>query len=81
MTLSAQITHFGIHATDLDHMVDFYTRVMGFVISDTGALLNPPRLHQTASGSPAIKAALTASAVHEHLNHYLILRLGVNATA
>ena len=36
MTLSAQLTHFGIHATDLDGMVDFYTRVMGFVISDTG---------------------------------------------
>jgi len=36
MTLSAQLTHFGIHARDLDRMVDFYTRVMGFVISDTG---------------------------------------------
>jgi len=36
MTLSAQLTHFGIHTTDLDRMVDFYTRVMGFVISDTG---------------------------------------------
>jgi catechol-2,3-dioxygenase len=36
MTLSAQLTHFGIHATDLDCMVDFYTRVMGFVISDSG---------------------------------------------
>jgi len=34
--LSAQLTHFGVHATDLDRMVDFYTRVMGFVISDTG---------------------------------------------
>ena len=36
MTLSAQLTHFGIHATDLDRMVDFYTRVMGFIVSDTG---------------------------------------------
>jgi catechol-2,3-dioxygenase len=36
MTLSAQLTHFGIHASDLDRMVDFYTRVMGFVISDHG---------------------------------------------
>jgi catechol 2,3-dioxygenase-like lactoylglutathione lyase family enzyme len=36
MTLSAQLTHFGVHATDLDRMVDFYTRVMGFVISDQG---------------------------------------------
>ncbi len=34
--LSAQLTHFGIHTTDLDRMVDFYTRVMGFVISDQG---------------------------------------------
>lgn len=36
MTLSAQLTHFGIHAVDLDRMVDFYTRVMGFVVSDSG---------------------------------------------
>ena len=36
MTLSAQLTHFGIHAVDLNRMVDFYTRVMGFVISDRG---------------------------------------------
>ena len=36
MTLSAQLTHFGVHTTDLDRMVDFYTRVMGFVISDHG---------------------------------------------
>lgn len=35
-TLSAQLTHFGIHAVDLKRMVDFYTRVMGFVISDSG---------------------------------------------
>lgn len=34
--LNAQLTHFGIHAVDLDRMVDFYTRVMGFVISDRG---------------------------------------------
>jgi catechol-2,3-dioxygenase len=36
MTLSAQLTHFGIHANDLDRLVGFYTRVMGFVVSDTG---------------------------------------------
>ena len=34
--LNAQLTHFGIHVVNLDRMVDFYTRVMGFVISDTG---------------------------------------------
>ena len=36
MTLSAQLTHFGIHAVNLDRMVDFYTRVMGYVVSDSG---------------------------------------------
>lgn len=36
MALSAQLTHFGIHTTDLDRMADFYTRVMGFVVSDSG---------------------------------------------
>ena len=36
MTLSAQLTHFGVHTTDLDRMVDFYKRVMGFVVSDSG---------------------------------------------
>lgn len=36
MALSAQLTHFGIHTVDLDRMVDFYTRVMGFVVSDSG---------------------------------------------
>lgn len=36
MTLSAQPTHFGVHTVDLDRMVDFYTRVMGFVVSDSG---------------------------------------------
>jgi catechol 2,3-dioxygenase-like lactoylglutathione lyase family enzyme len=34
MTPSAQLTHFGVHTSDLDRMVDFYTRVMGFLISD-----------------------------------------------
>jgi catechol-2,3-dioxygenase len=36
MALTAQLTHFGIHTVDLGRMVDFYTRVMGFVISDQG---------------------------------------------
>ena len=36
MALTAQLTHFGIHAVDLGRMVDFYTRVMGFAISDRG---------------------------------------------
>ncbi len=36
MALTAQLTHFGVHAVDLDRMVDFYTRVMGFIVSDSG---------------------------------------------
>ncbi len=36
MPLSAQLTHFGIHTVDLDRMVGFYTRVMGYVVSDSG---------------------------------------------
>ena len=36
MALSAQLTHFGIYTTNLDRMADFYTRVMGFVVSDSG---------------------------------------------
>ncbi len=42
--LSAQLTHFGIHTTDLDRMVDFYTRVMGFVVSDTGTARSGARI-------------------------------------
>lgn len=44
MTLSAQLTHFGIHAVDLDRMVDFYTRVMGFVVSDSGTARSGARV-------------------------------------
>ncbi len=55
--------------------------LVAIVITDAGALLNPPQLHQTALGNPGIRSALTASAVQEHLNHYLILRMAVNATA
>jgi len=36
MARSGQLTHFGIHTIDLDRMVDFYTRVMGYVVSDSG---------------------------------------------
>jgi len=55
--------------------------LVAIVMNDAGTLLNPPQLHRTASGNPIIKSALTPSVVQEHLNHYLILRLGVNATA
>lgn len=49
---------------------------VAIVVNEAGALMNPPRLHRTANGSPGIKAALAASAVRERLNHHLILQLG-----
>lgn len=49
------------------------------VINEAGMLLNPPRLHRTANGSPDIKASLPPSAVRERLNHHLILQLGAYA--
>ena len=52
---------------------------VAIVLTETGVLLNPPRLHRTANGSPGIKAALAASAVRERLNHHLILQLGAYA--
>lgn len=52
---------------------------VAIVLTETGALLNPPRLHRTVNGSPGIKTALAASVVRERLNHYLILQLGAHA--
>lgn len=52
---------------------------VAIVLSATGVLLNPPRLHRTANGSPNIKSALAASAMRERLNHHLILQLGAYA--
>ncbi|MEK9646299.1 MAG: VOC family protein [Alphaproteobacteria bacterium] len=34
----AQISHVGIYVTDLDRMVDFYVRVLGFTVTDRGPL-------------------------------------------
>ncbi|MFZ4480387.1 MAG: HD-GYP domain-containing protein [Rhodoferax sp.] len=48
---------------------------VAIVISEDGTVLNPPRLHETANGTPKIRTALPASAVRERLNHHLILRL------
>ncbi len=36
MSFSLAFSHVGIYATDVDRMVDFYTRVLRFVISDRG---------------------------------------------
>lgn len=52
---------------------------VAIVINEAGAVMNPPRLHRTANGSPGIKSALAASAVRERLNHHLILQLGAYA--
>jgi catechol-2,3-dioxygenase len=44
MTAPAALSHFGIHVTDLGRMEDFYTRVLGLLVSDRGALPNGPTL-------------------------------------
>lgn len=38
------LSHFGIHVTDVDRMADFYTRVLGLLVSDRGALDHGPTL-------------------------------------
>jgi catechol-2,3-dioxygenase len=40
----AVLSHFGIHVTDLTRMEDFYTRVMGLLVMDRGALRDGPTL-------------------------------------
>ena len=52
---------------------------VAIILNDAGMLMNPPRLHRTANGSPGIKSALPATAVRDHLNHHLILQLGIYA--
>jgi catechol-2,3-dioxygenase len=37
-------SHFGIHVTDLERMVDFYTRVVGLLVMDRGRLKDGPAL-------------------------------------
>jgi catechol 2,3-dioxygenase len=37
-------SHFGIHVADLPRMEDFYTRVLGLLVSDRGALPSGPTL-------------------------------------
>ena len=52
---------------------------LAIVLNDKGQLMRPPSLHSSFNGKPAITAALPASRVQEHLNHYLILQLGAHA--
>jgi len=35
---TAALSHFGIHVTDLERMAGFYTRVLGLLVMDRGAL-------------------------------------------
>ena len=44
MTAPAALSHFGIHVTDIVRMEDFYTRVLGLLVSDRGTLANGPTL-------------------------------------
>lgn len=37
---SLALSHFGINVTDIDKMVDFYTRFLGFIVSDRGTTTN-----------------------------------------
>jgi catechol 2,3-dioxygenase-like lactoylglutathione lyase family enzyme len=66
MPLSLRFTHAGIYVTDIDRMVDFYTRVVGFAVADRGPRLqgggeicfmtrDPKEHHQLvlATGRPA----------------------------
>jgi catechol-2,3-dioxygenase len=41
---AAVFSHFGIHVTDLARMEDFYTRVLGLLVSDRGTLRDGPTL-------------------------------------
>ena len=44
MTAPAALSHFGIHVTDMARMEEFYTRVLGLLVSDRGALPSGPTL-------------------------------------
>jgi catechol 2,3-dioxygenase len=43
-TPAAALSHFGIHVTDLPRMEDFYTRVLGLLVTDRGTLRDGPTL-------------------------------------
>jgi catechol-2,3-dioxygenase len=43
-TPAVSFSHFGIHVTDVARMEDFYTRVLGLVVTDRGALKDGPTL-------------------------------------
>ncbi len=41
---AAEFSHFGIYVTDLPRMEEFYTRVLGLVVTDRGPLKDGPTL-------------------------------------
>ena len=41
---TAAFSHFGIHVTNLERMVEFYTRVLGLIVTDRGRLDGGPEL-------------------------------------
>ena len=43
-TPTVSFSHVGIHVTDLARMEDFYTRVLGLLVSDRGSLPGGPAL-------------------------------------
>jgi catechol-2,3-dioxygenase len=43
-SISIAFSHIGIYVTDLDKMVDFYTRFLGFVVSDRGTTTGGGRI-------------------------------------
>ncbi|MGI9135018.1 MAG: HD-GYP domain-containing protein [Rhodoferax sp.] len=45
-----------------------------------GELMAMPRLHATAQAAPYIRAALSASAVRAHVNHFHVLQLSAHAS-
>lgn len=50
---------------------------VAILLNDMGQLLRPPSLHACADGNPDISASLPAARVQEHINHHLLLQLGV----
>lgn len=51
---------------------------VAILLNEKGQLMRPPSLHScAANGNPVITASLPASAVQEHVNHHLILQLGI----
>lgn len=56
---SVSFSHLGIYVRDLERMVDFYSRFLGFVITDRGTL--HLREHRRSSSSAAIRTSTIRS--------------------